>query len=214
MPPVDWYYDFISPFAYLASQRLDTLPAGVELRPNPVLFGVLLDHWQTRGPAEIAPMRRFTFRHIAWLAQRDGIPLRLPPCHPFNPLRLLRLSLALGGEVALVQRLFRFVWAEGKSADDPAAWAALIAELGVPDAEARIAAPAVKAQLRTHTEQALTRGVFGVPTFIVGDELFWGYDALPFLAAFLRDPGLLRSPALAAADALPQGRPRPGLVAG
>jgi 2-hydroxychromene-2-carboxylate isomerase len=207
MRQVDWYFDFISPFAYLASQRL---PDGVDLRPVPVLFAGLLDHWHTRGPAEIPPMRRFTFRHVAWIAERDGIPLRLPPCHPFNPLPLLRLALLLDGDAALVRRLFRFVWAEGSSSDDPGAWEALTAELGVDDAEARIAAPEVKARLRDNTERAIGQGVFGVPTFVVDDELFWGYDALPFLAEVVADPARLRVPALRAADALPVGRQRPG----
>jgi len=210
MKQVDWYFDFISPFAYLASQRLDLLPAGIELRPVPVLFAGLLDHWQTRGPAEIAPMRQFTFRHITWVAGRDGIPLRLPPCHPFNPLRLLRLSVVLGNDSAQVQRLFRFVWAEGRSVDDPEAWHELITELGLADADTRIAAPEVKAQVRENTEQAIARGVFGVPTFIVDDELFWGYDALPFLAQYFANPGLLQGPGFAAADTFPEGQPRPG----
>ena len=211
MKRVDWYFDFISPFAYLASQRL---PTGVDLRPVPVLFAGLLDHWQTRGPAEIEPMRRYTFRHIAWLAERDDIPLRLPPCHPFNPLRLLRLGVLLGNDVAALQRLFRFVWAEGRSSDDPEAWAALTTELGIEDADARIAVPEVKARLRENTGQAIARGVFGVPTFIVDDQLFWGYDALPFLAEAVADPQRMAAPAIRAADALPTGRPRPGAVKG
>jgi len=68
MTQVDWYFDVISPFAYLASQRLDPLRAHVTLRPVPVLFAGLLGHWHTKGPAEIPPMRRFTFRHITCLA--------------------------------------------------------------------------------------------------------------------------------------------------
>ncbi len=210
MRHIDWYFDFISPFAYLASQRLDALPEGTVVRPVPVLFAGLLDHWHTKGPAEIPPMRRFTFRHIVWLAGRDGIPLQLPPRHPFNPLRLLRLSLHLGADLDLVRRLFRFVWAEGASSDDEAAWSALTAELGVADADAAVGAHGVKSQLRDNTERAIARGIFGVPTYVVDGELFWGYDALPFLAAYLADPDQTRARLLAPADALPEGRPRPG----
>ena len=205
MKTVDWYFDFISPFSYLASARLDRLPADVELRARPILFAGLLAHWQTRGPAEIEPMRRFTFRHIAWLAARDGIELRLPPAHPFNPLKLLRLCIARGADVALAQRLFRFVWAEGRTSDDPAAWQALGRELGISDLDAAVEVPEVKARLRENTEAAIARGVFGVPGFAVDDEIFWGYDALEFLNAYLADPGLLKTPAMRAADALPQG---------
>jgi len=209
MTQVDWYFDVISPFAYLASQRLDPLRAHVTLRPVPVLFAGLLGHWHTKGPAEIPPMRRFTFRHIAWLARRDGIPLQYPPHHPFNPLRLLRLAVLLD-DVAAIQRLFRFVWAEGRSADDAVAWAELTGELGIADADARIAAPEVKQQVRSNTELAIERGVFGVPTFVVDGELFWGYDAIPFLVDYLDDAGALRKEILEPADALPEGQGRPG----
>ncbi len=205
MKTVDWYFDFVSPFSYLASARLDRLPGEVELRAQPILFAGLLAHWQTRGPAEIEPMRRFTFRHIAWLAARDGIALTLPPAHPFNPLKLLRLCLARGADIALAQRLFRFVWAEGRTADAPAAWQALGAELGIADIDAVVDAPEVKARLRDTTETAIARGVFGVPSFVVDDEIFWGYDAIELLCAYLENPEVLNAPAMRAADALPQG---------
>jgi 2-hydroxychromene-2-carboxylate isomerase len=205
---IDWYFDFISPFSYLASECLERLPAGLELRACPVLFAGLLQHWKTRGPAEIAPMRRFTFRHIQWLADSNNIPLILPPVHPFNPLKLLRLCIALGSEPAIAQRLFRFVWAEGRSADDPQDWQDLLTELGIANDEARVTAPEVKAQLRQNTDEAIENGVFGVPSFRVDDEIFWGFDCFDFLLAYLEHPGLLGSPGMRAADGMPQGRGR------
>ncbi len=209
MKTIDWYYDYISPFAYLASETLGRLPDGVELNLRPVLFGAILQHWQTLGPAEIAPMRRFTFRYVAWLAARRGIALVPPPQHPFNPLRLLRLDIALGSELATTQRLFRFVWADGQSADNAGHWRALLDELGIDDAESLIGAPRVKDQLRRNTEQAIERGLFGVPSFVVDGEIFWGFDGMEFLLDYLRDPGLLQTPAIAAADAMPEGPQRP-----
>lgn len=208
MKRIDWYFDFISPFAYLVSESLHRLPDEVELHPRPILFAGLLQHWHTRGPAEIEPMRRFTFRHVSWIAERDGIPLRLPPAHPFNPLPLLRLCVALDQRLDVAQRLFRFVWAEGHSTNDADAWTALTAELGVEDAETRIAEPGVKAGLRANTDQAIERELFGVPSFVVDGEIFWGYDAFDFLLDYLRDPALLRRPALRAADAMPVGLQR------
>ena len=206
---IDWYFDFISPFAYLASESLERLPAHVELRPVPVLFGGILHHWQTLGPAEISPMRRFTFRHVAWLARRHGIHLEMPPEHPFNPLKLLRLCVAKGSGLAITQRLFRFVWAEGRSADNPQHWQALIDELGLQDADGLVSAAAVKDELRKNTESAVALGLFGVPSFVVDGEIFWGFDAMEFLLDYLEDPGLLRSPAMSAADAMPTGPQRP-----
>ncbi len=208
MQQIDWYFDFISPFSYLASASLERLPEGVELRARPILFASLLQHWDTLGPAEIEPMRRFTFRHIRWLADRDGIELELPPQHPFNPLKLLRLCVLLGADVAIARRLFRFVWAEGRSADDPEHWQALLAELGVPDADERIATAEIKDCLRLNTERALEAGVFGVPAFVVDGEVFWGYDAMDFLLAFVENPAVLQSPGMRAADALPHGPQR------
>ena len=205
MKKIDWYFDFISPFSYLASEQLDRLPANIELRPRPVLFAGLLQHWQTKGPAEIVPMRRFTFRHIQWLADKHNIPLKLPPLHPFNPLKLLRLCIALDNEPALAQRLFRFVWAEGRSSDDPDNWQELIEELGIEDAEKLVSTPEVKAQLRQNTEDAILKNVFGVPSFVVDDEIFWGFDAIDFLLAYLHEPELLNSPGMQAADAMPEG---------
>ena len=209
MKKIDWYFDFISPFAYLASESLDRLPQDAELRPLPVLFGGILHHWQTLGPAEIEPMRRFTFRHVAWLADRRGIRLAMPPEHPFNPLKLLRLCIAMGGDIAITRRLFRFVWAEGRSADNPQHWQALMDELGLDDADGLIGATTVKDKLRQNTESAIAAGLFGVPSFIVDGEIFWGFDAMDFLLDYLADPGLLRKPAISAADAMPTGPQRP-----
>ncbi len=205
MKQIDWYFDFISPFAYLASQKLDQLPAGTQLCCHPLLFAGLLEHWQTRGPAEIPSMRQFTFRHIQWLADKNGIPLHFPPGHPFNPLKLLRLCIVLGSTVESAQRLFRFVWAEGKSSDNPDDWRALIEELGIADADQRIAEPEIKSQLRENTEAAIKRGVFGVPTFIVDNQIFWGFDSLDFLKAYLKDSTLLQSAGMRAADSMPVG---------
>jgi len=208
MKRVTFYLDYISPFSYLASQALDRLDGVAEIDCRPVLFAGILAHYGTLGPAEIAPMRTFTYRHVQWLAARDGIALKLPPAHPFNPLPLLRLSVALGSERQVIDRLFRYVWADGQSTDDAASFAALCDELGVTDPAALLADPEVKQGVRSHTEEALQAGVFGVPTFLVNREIFWGYDALDFLVDYLRDPGLLETPGMRAAVTLPVGQAR------
>ncbi|WP_170942314.1 DsbA family protein, partial [Noviherbaspirillum denitrificans] len=96
MKKLDWYFDFISPFSYLQSELLHTLPDDVEITFRPVLFAGLLAHWDNKGPAEIVPKRTWTFEHCAWLAYENGIPMTMPAHHPFNPLPLLRLCIALG----------------------------------------------------------------------------------------------------------------------
>lgn len=208
MKQIDWYFDFISPFAYLASESLWRFPEGIELRPRPILFAGLLNHWQTRGPAEIPPMRRFTFRHIRWLADNNDIELKMPPAHPFNPLKLLRLCIALKAGPELVQRLFRFVWTEGCTTDDAQQWQRLIRELGAESIESQLAAEEVKAELRQNTEDAIEAGVFGVPGFVLDGEVFWGFDSIDFLLACLADPALLQNAGMQAADAMPEGLQR------
>lgn len=209
MPQVDWYFDFISPYAWLQAETLDRLPAGTVLICKPVLFAGLLEHWGQLGPAEIPPKRTFTYRYVVWRAHQLGLPVCPPPYHPFNPLALLRLAIVLGGERRSVLRLFRFVWSEGKVADDPAAWRALIEELGVPDADARVATPEVKEQLRRNGEEAVARGVFGVPALLVDGMLFWGADATDMAADYLRGDPIFASEQMRRAESLPLGRSRP-----
>ena len=189
MHTIDFWFDPISPFAYLAFERMPQALEGcsyaVEYRP--VLFAGLLAHWGQKGPAEIEPKRAWTFRHLSWLAQRDGIELQVPATHPFNPLPLLRLAQAAGPNRRVVETVMRHVWrGGGADAGDPLRLQTLQQALApVRDP----AADAVKAELRAATDAAIARGVFGVPTFDLGGRLFWGLDALPMLrAALLGEP--------------------------
>ncbi len=204
---VDWYFDFVSPFAYLQFGKLAALPGNVDVHLEPVLLAGILGHWGQLGPAEIGPKRRFSYRYVTWLAERAELPFRMPTGHPFNSLPLLRLAWRLGPSHDLILRLFRFVWADGHIPQELDAWRALLAELGVPDEPD---SAEVKARLRQSTEAATARGVFGVPTSIVDGQLFWGNDATDFLIAYCRDPEILASPAMRHADALPVAAARPG----
>jgi 2-hydroxychromene-2-carboxylate isomerase len=174
---VDWYFDFVSPFAYLQSERLAGLPARMQVRYKPILFAALLDANGQKGPAEIPAKRGFTYRYVVWQARRLGVPVKFPHEHPFNPLPLLRLAIACECAPDAVHRIFRFVWRDGRLPDLPIEWAELTHDLGIADAATRIADPEVKQTLRRNTDEAIARGVFGVPTIAVGDELFWGDDA-------------------------------------
>jgi 2-hydroxychromene-2-carboxylate isomerase len=177
MVAADWYFDFVSPFAYLQSEQLSLLGPKVRLHYRPVLFAGLLGANGQKGPAEIARKRVFTYRFAVWQAKQLSIPFKMPPEHPFNPLPLLRLAIACDSSPDAVQRIFRFVWRDGRLPDLPIEWAELVHELRLADADARIADPDVKAALRRNTDEAIERGVFGVPTLMIGDELFWGADA-------------------------------------
>ena len=177
MPSADWYFDFISPFAYLQCEQLAALEARLRIRYKPVLFAGLLKAHGHKGPAEIPAKRRFSYRFVVWQAKKLGIPFKFPAVHPFNPLPLLRLAIAADCDPEAVRRIFRFVWRDGRIGDLPIEWAELMSELALPGAQTRIDTPEVKAALRRNTDDAIARGVFGVPTLAIGDELFWGADA-------------------------------------
>jgi 2-hydroxychromene-2-carboxylate isomerase len=213
MKHLHFWFDPISPYAYLAFERLpqalEGLSYSVEYRP--VLFAGLLKQWGQKGPAEIEPKRAWTFRQVAWLAHQHGIAMATPAQHPFNPLALLRLLLACAPEGGLPNRracelVLRHVWVGGADANDATRIAALTTELA-PQRDPN--SDAVKQALKEQTSLALERGVFGVPTIEVDDKRFWGLDALPMLAACLRGDAWFDGPDWAAAAQAP-----PGIVRG
>lgn len=206
MQTVDWYFDVVSPFAYFACTRLDDLPEGTRVRPRPLLFAGLLNHWEQKGPAEIPPKRAWIFRWCTWVAQRDGIDFMPPAVHPFNPLPYLRLCVLLGDDLPAIRHVFEAVWSSGADPRDAAHFSKVANMVGVsPDA---VKSDSVKRELTAQTAQAAERGVFGVPTLMLGNTPFWGYDAIDFAAACLRDATLLDSPAMQRAAAIPEGVPR------
>jgi 2-hydroxychromene-2-carboxylate isomerase len=196
-----WYFDFVSPFAYIGLHRLKELPQDLQIEYRPVLFAGLLGHWGQKGPAEIASKRRYTYRWCNWWAKRLGIPFRFPAGHPFNPLQHLRLSIACGSTPDAVRKIFDSLWTGGDDAASPIAFSALSRSLGIEPAQ--LGAAEIKDALRRNTERAAARGVFGVPTFEVDGELFWGADSIEFVAAFLTDPSVLRNDEVRRLDSLP-----------
>ena len=208
MPAADWYFDFLSPFSYLQLAEFDRLPPDLKVTYRPVLFAGLLGHWKHKGPAEIPAKRVQTYRWCHWYAARRNIPFRMPPAHPFNPLRPLRLAVAQNAEPALIRALFDAIWAEGRDPSDDAEWHALTARLGIADADEAIARPEVKNALRRGTEEAAERGVFGIPTFAIGDEIFWGLDTTDLVLDYLNDPEMLNTGEYARISDLPIAQAR------
>jgi 2-hydroxychromene-2-carboxylate isomerase len=206
MRTATWYFDFVSPYSYVALHRLRELPA--EIRYRPVLFAGLLERFGQKGPAEVPEKRRWTYRWCTWWAGELGIPFRFPASHPFNPLRHLRLALAAGCTYAVVERIFSEVWTSAAEPSDPERFTRLCAELGV--GEERLSSLQVKEALKKATDDAAAKGVFGVPTLEIDGELFWGADAMPLAAAFLADPGVLRNEEMRRVDTLPVGAARQG----
>ena len=203
-----WYFDFISPFAYLAWPRVRALATRHEIALRPIMFAGLLGHHGHKGPAEIAPKRTFTYRHVSWQARQRGVPLAFPPRHPFNPLPALRLCLAAGATPEAITAVFDWIWAQGRAADSPEAIAPLAAALGIADPVGALSSAGVKDALRANYDAALAAGVFGVPTLVVDGEIFWGEDAIDFAEAFLADRSLLATPEMQALADWPVGASR------
>ena len=188
MKTITCYLDFISPYAHLAFEAVPQTLQGIShvMVYKPILFAALLKHHGQLGPAEIPGKREWTYRQVLWQAKQHGIRLDMPQAHPFNPLALLRLAVACDAQGLpnrfVCETIFHHVWHGGALAEDPSRLAVLSAQLQpVRDPNS----PEVKDQLKANTEEAIARGLFGVPTFAVDDQLFWGFDALPMLRAYL-----------------------------
>jgi 2-hydroxychromene-2-carboxylate isomerase len=210
MPSVVWYFDFVSPYAYLGLQTLRRLPEGTHPQYRPILFAGLLKHFGQKGPAEIAPKRKWTYRSCIWLARQQQLPFQMPATHPFNSLAFLRLAIATGNTPTAIEIIFQSLWTTGANPTDPSIIVRLADRLGVP--LNRLKEADLKDELRDNTQRAAERGVFGVPTLRVGEELFWGSDAVEFATAYLEDPRILDNEEIRRADALPIGASRSGLT--
>ena len=188
MKQITFYLDFISPYAYLAFEKLPATLQGLTYSVDykPVLFAAFLKQHGQLGPAEIKPKRDWTYRQVLWNARANGVDMQMPAAHPFNPLALLRLAIACG-ESGLINRyvaetVFRHVWRGGADAADAARFEALKKSLS-PKRDP--SSDDVKGELKSNTDDAIARGLFGVPTLAVDDKLFWGFDSLPMLRAYI-----------------------------
>jgi 2-hydroxychromene-2-carboxylate isomerase len=178
---------------YLAWPRVRRLceKRGAQLVVQPVLFAGLLNHWGQLGPAEIPPKGLFVLKDCARQAALAGMPLRMPRFHPFNSLTALRVSsseVSGANQARVIDALFHAGWGEGKDLGSTEEITEILDRAGLDGKAlvARTAEPAVKEALRAATENAVGRGVFGIPTMIVEGELFWGNDQIEHVDRHLR----------------------------
>lgn len=209
MSTLDFYFDFISPYAYLAALRLPALAAqcGATIRYKPILFAALLDAHGTLGPAEVPAKRRYVFLDVMRKAHLLGVPLVPPPSHPFNPLLGLRVVAAApeAAREAVVGCLFQAAWGRGEGITEAEGVRQHLDAAGFDGASLVAAAhetPA-KVAVKANTDGALAAGAFGVPTMCVEGDLFWGFDSLAALEARLRGEGPDVAEALARWEHLP-----------
>jgi len=194
---IRFYFDYESPNAYLAWTQLPKLANryGFSVDPVPILYAALLDAHGQLGPGEQPTKGRWMTKNMLRKALLLGVPLNPPAFLPFNPLLALRVTILPLEDAmrrALIDALFEAVWVRGLHVSDAAVVEAVVDEVGLPGPGlvAQAQTPEIKSQLRLQTDEAITKGVFGVPSMMVGDELFWGYDDFPYLELFLagKDP--------------------------
>ncbi len=193
MKQISFYFDFISPYSFLAWDELLQIADrnGATLRVVPVLLAGLLNAHGQKGPAEIPAKRDYVFIDLLRWCHKRGETIKAPPAHPFNPLAALRLCEAVGDandRVRVTDALFSACWREGHDISDKTVLARLLNELSL-DAKtlmAEIETPNIKERIRQNTNEAISLQVFGVPTFVVDNELFWGHDRLCHLEDYLK----------------------------
>lgn len=215
---IEIFFDFISPYSYLACARIRELGAriGHEIEPRPVLFAAILNALGTKGPAEVPARRAYVVKDVLRAAHRAGVKLDLPPAHPFNPLPALRIAAAETDRATLwriIDAFFAATWTDGRGIDGADALVVALAAAGL-DAGALIARsslPEAKERLRKNTDEALARGAFGVPTMFVEGEMFFGFDSFGALESFVRgeDPVAKQKALLERWATLPAAATRP-----
>jgi 2-hydroxychromene-2-carboxylate isomerase len=192
---VEFYFDVGSPAAYLAWTQLPRIvrEAGSEIEYRPFLLGGVFQATGNRSPMEVPAKGQYLQDDLQRFARRYGVPFRHNPFFPINTLTLMRGALGLqlrdpGRMVPYVDAVYRAIWVDGKNMNDPAIVADVLRQAGFdPEKILALAAdPAIKDDLKVVTQEAVARGVFGAPTFFVGEEMFWGQDRLDFVKEALQ----------------------------
>ena len=194
---IHFYFDFISPYAYFAWRKLPALAKKYnrEIEAHPVVFGKLLDKWGQLGPAEIPPKRNWLNEYCFRYAALNGFKYNPPKKHPFNPLAALRMSLKeVSGDdqLRVIDSIFEEGWSHGADLGDLSTLTSLLTRQSI-DGETlskKVSESEIKELLIDETTYAIEKGVFGVPTIIIDDNLFWGNDQMDHIELLLdgKDP--------------------------
>lgn len=197
MKKLEYFFDILSPYSYLSwhwmKNNLKNLQTkGIEVEFIPVTLATIITHYKTLGPAQIAPKRNYLFRDLLRFSKLHNIPFVTPKDLPFNSLYGLRLSLKeVSGEYQfqVIDELFHLAWGRGMDAGNSDVIVEELAKKNLPIHEMmeKISSREVREKLKKNVEYALSKGVFGVPSFIIDEELFWGNDSLKYLEMYLNN---------------------------
>ena len=184
------YFDFISPYSYLASCLIRRDYAHLPLDFRPVVLGTIFSKLGVKGPGAIPSRRRIGLQDALMLARHYRVRFEGPPRHPFNSIYALRSVCAVADHrirAALVHRYFDAAWAEGRALDDLDVLKACLQDVGVAhDPEETATTKQWRTVLKANTAEALEAGAWGVPTFVLDGVAFFGHDRLELLDAFRR----------------------------
>jgi 2-hydroxychromene-2-carboxylate isomerase len=199
MKRVEFYYDLVSPYSYLAHGRIGRIceENGAELELRPILLGAVHKAAGIQAPIETKAKASYQARDIRRWAKYFGVPLEFPDPFPFRTLRTMRAAMFLrerGELAAFTDEAFALYWGEGGApeglgeADEDGPISSVAGRIGIDPEELLdgAARPEAKQVLKDATSEAVKRGVFGAPAFFVGDEMFWGNDRLHFVEAALQ----------------------------
>ena len=199
MKTVEFYYDLVSPYSYLAHREVSRIcdEHGAELVLKPMLLGAVHNAVGLQAPIETKAKARYQARDIQRWAERYSLPMDFPNPFPFRTLKTMRAAMFLenrGGLEAFTREAFALYWEEGgapkglEEADEDGPVSEAVRRIGADPEEilAGASAPEAKEALKAVTGEAVGRGVFATPTFFVGEEMFWGNDRLHFVEAALR----------------------------
>ena len=198
IPPIDFYFEFASPYGYMAAERIDAVAAkhGASVTWRPILLGAIFKTTGSKPNMDIPLKGPYLLRDVPRSARLMGLELTLPKKMPVNGLAACRACYWLDGEdpdlaKRLALALYRRHWVEGEDVSSAAQVEEVAASLGIdPDAlDAGIRDEAVKARLKAENDRAVERGVFGSPFVLVGDEPFWGADRLDQVERWLATGG-------------------------
>ena len=198
-----FYYDSVSPFAYLYIKQRQRLEDKLDIKPIPILLGGLLRAAENKGPGEVAAKRPHTYQFCTWQAEKLCIPFRFPEHHPFMTVAAQRLLVAQNADWKMVERAFDYVWVEGK--DPNLSWSDFCSYLDLPLDTPKPDDPEVKVKLIANTNQAGADGAFGVPALIVNQHCFWGVDTIDWVLDYLARPDMFEEASYAYAGNVPNG---------
>jgi 2-hydroxychromene-2-carboxylate isomerase len=192
MKELNFYFDYLSPFSYFAWLKLGVLRTELNLQVNlkPVALGPLLNHWGIKGPGEVQPKREFLLKEMLRYANKNNIEFTTPKTHPFNSLYALRLSLfevAGPHQEKVIDVLWKSGWQKRIDMGSPEELIECLKKNDLPGEELyeKSFSREAKQALKANIQEAIDFGAFGVPSFVINSELFWGADSMENLKDFI-----------------------------